>query len=146
MSKNAEIVAGVSAWEGITAGPHRFGGTEFSLGKVEVGHIHGNRLVDIPFTVKLRQQLVADGEASVHHLLADSGWISYWLGDEGDVAQALKLYRLSYLQKRARRDAAFRAVARAELATLPISATLRALVLGDDLPDPAEDTGQIFFD
>jgi hypothetical protein len=31
----------VLSWPDVTAHPHRFGGTEFRLGKRELGHIHG---------------------------------------------------------------------------------------------------------
>lgn len=102
------IIQEVSAWDGIEAHPHRFGGVEFNLGKVEIGHIHNGGLVDIPFTVRLREALVREREAEAHHLLTDSGWISYYLhradGRHDDGAHALRLYRLSYLQKRRRRD------------------------------------------
>jgi hypothetical protein len=98
------IITTVSAWDGITPEPHRFGGTEFSLGKVEIGHVHSSGLVDIPFTKKLRDALVADGQAEQHHLLVDSGWISFYLRKLGDDAQALRLMRLSYLHKRSRRE------------------------------------------
>jgi Ni,Fe-hydrogenase I large subunit len=97
------IIEQVQAWQGVETAPHRFGGVEFNLGKVEVGHIHSNGMVDIPFTRKLREQLVAQGEAQPHHLLAESGWITFHLRTPQDVAQALRLYRLSYVQKGSRR-------------------------------------------
>lgn len=99
-----QIIDTVSAWDGITPEPHRFGGTEFSLGKVEIGHVHNGGLVDIPFTRKLRDALVADGQALPHHLLAESGWISFYLRKPEDTAQALRLMRLSYVHKRSRRQ------------------------------------------
>src|SRR5438046_6879141 len=98
------VIEAVSVWDGITTQPHRFGGVEFNLGKVEVGHIHvGSGLVDIPFTRRTREALVAAGEAKPHHILPESGWISFWMRSAADVDQAIRLYRLSYLQKRFRR-------------------------------------------
>jgi len=49
-----EILATLSEWPGIEAHPHRFGGTEYRIGKREIGHIHGDALVDIPFPKKVR--------------------------------------------------------------------------------------------
>ena len=49
-----EILATVSEWPDVEAHPHRFGGTEYRIGKREIGHIHGGALVDIPFPAKLR--------------------------------------------------------------------------------------------
>lgn len=119
----AHITETVSAWDGIAAAPHRFGGVEFNLGKVEVGHVHASGLVDIPFTVAMRERLVAAGLAEPHHLLAESGWISFYLGRTGDAEAALRLYRLSYLVKRYRRDKTLTEAAyRAELDALGFGA------------------------
>lgn len=112
------IIDTVSAWEGVTANPHRFGGVEFNLGKVEVGHIHNHGMVDIPFTRSIRDRLIRDHEAGPHHLLHDSGWITFYLRAEKDTEQALRLYRLSYLIKRSRRDKAFAERGHAELAEM----------------------------
>src|SRR5215216_6503022 len=99
------VIEAVSAWEGITAQPHRFGGVESLLGKVEVGHIHvGSGLVDIPFTRRTREALVSAGDAELHHVLPESGWISYWMHNAADVDHAVKLFQLSYLHKRYRRQ------------------------------------------
>jgi hypothetical protein len=88
-----EIVAG---WPGIEVHPHRFGGKEFRLGKREIGHIHEDWLVDIPFPVKVRDEVIAAGLAEPHHILPDSGWISCYLREEADIPTALQLYRRSY--------------------------------------------------
>src|SRR5215217_8120474 len=99
------IIEAVSSWDGIEAQPHRFGGVEFTLGKVEIGHIHvESGLVDIPFTKRTRVALVAEGEAEPHHILPESGWISYWMRSDGASDQAIRLYRLSYLHKFYRRE------------------------------------------
>ena len=87
-----------SAWEGVTVLPHRFGGIEFRLGKAEIGHLHNNGLLDIPFPVKIKNQLVKEGLASPHHVLPDSGWISFYIKNETDIENATRLLRLSYLR------------------------------------------------
>lgn len=127
------IIETVSAWDGITPAPHRFGGTEFTLGKVEVGHVHQHGLVDIPFPKRLRDPLVAAGDAQPHHLLADSGWISFYLRAPDAADQALRLYRLSYLQKRARRDRSLTPEAlRAEVTALGFGAAVVAAFFGSE--------------
>ncbi len=87
----------VTGWPGMSAQPHRFGGTEFNLGSVEVGHLHHNGMVDIPFNSKLRDQLIAEGRAEPHHMLRETGWISFYIRSEVDVERAIWLFRLSYL-------------------------------------------------
>jgi len=61
--------------EGVTVQPHRFGGHEYRLGRREIGHVHGNSLVGIPFSRKTRDQVLTAGQAEPHHLLPDSGWV-----------------------------------------------------------------------
>ena len=90
------ITAAVLSWQNVAAQPHRFGGVEYVIGKREIGHIHGDHLVDIPFPTKVRDRIVAEGRAEPHHLLADSGWISFYLRTIEDVPQAIALFRESY--------------------------------------------------
>jgi hypothetical protein len=71
------IAAEVSSWDGVTVHPHRFGGVEFRLGRRVFGHVHRNGLVDLPFPVRVRERLVAEGAAEPHHILPDSGWVSF---------------------------------------------------------------------
>jgi hypothetical protein len=92
----AQITAAVLGWEGASVVPHRFGGVEYRLGKRELGHIHGDHLLDIPFPVKVRQEIVAAGLAQPHHLLADSGWVSFYLKESADIQHAIDLLQRSY--------------------------------------------------
>ena len=99
-----QFVEAISQWEGVHPTQHRFGGTEFKFGRVEVGHIHhGNGMVDIPFTVKIREALVDEKLAQKHHFLDDSGWITFFIHNDTDLSHAIWLMRLSYLQKTSRR-------------------------------------------
>ena len=91
-----QIVDTLLTWQGIETHPHRFGGTEFRIGKREVGHIHGDSLVDIPFPKKVRDEIVAAGEASLHHILPETGWVSFYLREEADVERAIALLKRSY--------------------------------------------------
>ena len=50
-------------WPGITTEPNRFGGIEFLVNKKEMGHLHGEKLADLPFPVEIRKELVASGSA-----------------------------------------------------------------------------------
>src|SRR6516225_2306569 len=83
----------VGSWNGVTTAPHRFGGTQFRLGRREIGHIHGDRLVDVPFPKTKRDELVRNGDAEPHHILPNSGWVSLFLRAESDVERAIQLLR-----------------------------------------------------
>ncbi len=84
------------SWAGVTAQPHRFGGTEYRLGGKEIGHIHGDHLADIPFPKSVRNELIAAGMAEPHHILPDSGWISFYIKRDDQVEPAIALLRRSY--------------------------------------------------
>ena len=92
----AQISAAVLSWGNTSVAPHRFGGVEYRLGRRELGHIHGDHLLDIPFPVKVRQEIVSLGLAQPHHLLADSGWVSFYIKEAADIARAIDLLRRSY--------------------------------------------------
>jgi hypothetical protein len=90
------IVREVSAWPGVTAGPHRFGGIEFRVGRRELGHVHGNRLADLPFPLLIRNDLVAAGRAEPHHIHPESGWVSVPISSAADVPHVVELFRMNY--------------------------------------------------
>ena len=94
-----------------TAHPHRFGGTEFRLGKRELGHIHGDYLVDIPFPRKVRDDIIAAGRAEPHHVLPNSGWISFYLNEPDDIERAIALLQESFelaAKQRSRKHGAYK--------------------------------------
>lgn len=91
-----QITTAVLQWPTVTAAPHRFGGTEFLIGRREISHIHGDSLVDIPFPSKVRDELIAAGRAEAHHVLPDSGWVSFHIHQPGDIERAITLLRQSY--------------------------------------------------
>jgi len=128
-----QIIEQVSAWPGIRAEPHRFGGVEFDLAGREVGHIHRNGMVDIPFNTAIRNQLLAERKAEPHHILGDSGWITFYMHADSDVPNVLWLFRLAYLFQviRGRNRTAGLVAVEHELETLRLSDPLRAVF--DDL-------------
>lgn len=91
-----QIVGEVSAWPGVTVLPHRFGGVEFRVGHRELGHLHGSRWADLPFPVRVRDELIAAGRAEPHHVLPKSGWITVRIHGAGDVADVIDLFRMNY--------------------------------------------------
>ena len=95
-SASKRIEDALQACSGITAQPHRFGGTEFRLGRREIGHVHADHLVDIPFPKKVRDVLVATGRAEPHHILPETGWVSIHLNQASDVERAIELLRYSF--------------------------------------------------
>src|ERR1700716_93016 len=83
----------VLSWPGVEAVPHRFGGTEYRFGRKEMGHVHGDRLADLPLPRKLHDEVIADGRAHPHHALPNTGWVSCWMDGHNHAASALALFR-----------------------------------------------------
>jgi hypothetical protein len=90
------IVREISSWPGVTIGRHRFGGTEFRIGRRELGHVHGSRLADLPFPLLIRNELVSAGRAEPHHIHPESGWVSFFIRGDQDVPRVIQLFRLNY--------------------------------------------------
>jgi hypothetical protein len=88
----------VSTWPRISVHPHRFGGREFLFGAAEVGHVHTNGIVDVPFPRPIHDVLLAEGLAEQHQWAPNSGWITFRIRSEEDIPRALWLMRLSYLR------------------------------------------------
>ncbi len=86
----------VGAWDGVTVQPHKFGGIEFRVQHREIGHLHGDRMADLLFPVKERRSLVASGRAYAHHILPDTGWVSFPIRSEHDVPAVVALLRRNY--------------------------------------------------
>ena len=95
-SAGARIEHAVGSWEGVTVSPHRYGGLEYRVGRRELGHVHGDRLADLPFPVPIRRELVAAGRAEPHHILPQSGWVSVWIRRDADADTVIELFRLNY--------------------------------------------------
>jgi hypothetical protein len=100
MEASHRIEREVGSWDGVSVEPHRFGGLEFRLGRRELGHVHGDRLADLPFPRRIRDMLVETGRANRHHVLPDSGWVSKPIRSSEDVDEVIELFRLSYERAR----------------------------------------------
>jgi hypothetical protein len=83
-------------WEGVSTTPHRFGGVEYLLDTRELGHIHGDHMLDIPFPKKVRDEIVSQQLAEPHHILPETGWVSFYIRQEEDIQKAIELLRRSY--------------------------------------------------
>jgi hypothetical protein len=92
----AQIEQEVGSWPDVRVDVYGGGMIFFHVGSREIGHLHGDRLADLPVPVRIREQLVAAGKASVHYLHPRTGWISYYIKSEKDVGPIIELFRLNY--------------------------------------------------
>jgi hypothetical protein len=123
------VLAGdVLSWPGVTSHDHRFGGVEFRVGEREIGHVHNFGIVDIPFTVRIREALTRAGRAEQHHWLPKSGWTTVRVKEHGE-ENARALLRLSYLRIQVKdEDHLVAGLAQRELEALAIEPEVLAAV------------------
>ncbi|MEX2142990.1 MAG: luciferase family protein [Anaerolineales bacterium] len=90
------IVAEVTGWPGISTEPGRFGATAFVLeGAGEVGHIHGDAVVDVPCRKAQCAEWIAAGRAERHRFAPGFG-VSVFIKSDEDVNTAVALMREVY--------------------------------------------------
>jgi hypothetical protein len=88
----------VLSWGGTSLSMHKFGGMQFNCNGKEMGHIHSNGILDIRFSRIIKQQLIEQGRVTDHHVFANSGWISFYIRKQEDVAYAVKLLKMSWMK------------------------------------------------
>src|SRR3970040_1463184 len=89
------IIAEMTAWEGVTTQPGRFGSTQFVVGKREVGHVHGDSVVDIPCRKEKCEEWISSGRAERHRFAPGFG-VTVFVRNEEDLKNVLDLLRESY--------------------------------------------------
>jgi hypothetical protein len=102
-----DVTDRVLSWPGVTAHDHQFGGIEFRLGNRQLGHLHGDRIADIPLRRSLRDELVTSGRAKIHRWRPDSGWVTVDIDSDDGREEAVRLLRVGYdsaLRARERRN------------------------------------------
>src|SRR5258707_14997703 len=85
----------VIGWADVSAAPHRIGprGTAWFVNDTEIGHIHGNTMVDIALPREVRNEVVAGGGAEPHPIYLQLG-VSIRLETPQEVERAIQLLRL----------------------------------------------------
>src|ERR671914_3003074 len=85
----------VLKWPGVTSASGRFGAVAFRYGKREIGHIHHDRIADLPVTGEMRESILSKGRARPHRA-GVKGYISYPIQDQEDVSVVLEILGWNY--------------------------------------------------
>ena len=103
MSVFEQLQRELLSWPGVASAPHRFGGTEFRVNGREMGRMHGSSLADLPFPMYVRNKLVNEGKVVPHHILPQSGWVTFYIKGDADAPALVELFKMQYerLRKKA---------------------------------------------
>jgi hypothetical protein len=94
-SSTSTIEREVLNWPGVISEPGRFGATSFRYGKREIGHVHRDRIADLPVTREMREEILARGRARPHRA-GVKGYISYPIENPEDVSEVLEILGRNY--------------------------------------------------
>ena len=87
----------VTSWPGVEAGFGERGEWGFRVGRRQIGHLHGDRVLHIGFPKDVWQRLYDEGRIDYHPVFpGKKGWASRKLEREEDVRDAIALLRLNY--------------------------------------------------
>jgi hypothetical protein len=94
---NERITAEVTSWPGVTAGNGDRGEFGFRVGRREIGHLHGDRVLHIGYPKDVWQELFDAGRIGYHPVFPGKpGFGSRALATDADVEDAIALMRINY--------------------------------------------------
>jgi Family of unknown function (DUF5519) len=87
----------VTSWPGVTAGPGSRGEFAFTVGRRQIGHLHGDRVAHFGFPPDVGAELRAQGRVGPHPVAPDkTAWAARAIQSDDDVRDVIALLRLNY--------------------------------------------------
>ena len=87
----------VASWPGVHAGEGERGELAFTLGPRELGHLHGDRVMDTSFPRALWDALFEEGRIGYHPVFPGKpGFAARSMDTDDDVRDVIALLRLNY--------------------------------------------------
>jgi hypothetical protein len=97
MTASEQITREVTSWPGVEAGTGRRGEFAFTVGRREIGHLHGDRAAHFGFPKEVWAELFEQGRVVHHPVFPDKpGPAARRIDDESDVLDVIRLLRLNY--------------------------------------------------
>jgi Family of unknown function (DUF5519) len=92
-----QITDEVTSWPGVEAGPGRRGEFAFTVGRREIGHLHGDHAAHFGFPKEVGARLREEGRVGPHPVAPDkAAWASRRIENADDVRDVIELMRLNY--------------------------------------------------
>ncbi len=94
---SAWITEEVTSWPGVEAGPGSRGEFAFTVGRRQIGHLHGDHAAHFSFPKQLWAGLFEEGRIVHHPVFPEkAGPAARRIEDEADVRDVIALLRLNY--------------------------------------------------
>ena len=91
------IIEEVTAWPGVEAAPGERGELSFRLGRRELGHLHGDRVMHAGFPKAVWRELFDQGRIDYHPVFPGTpGYAARRIENADDVRDVIALLRLNY--------------------------------------------------
>ncbi len=92
-----QITDELTAWPGVSAGTGRRGEFAFSVGRRQIGHLHGDRVAHFGFPKDVWTDLFEQGRIDYHPVFpGQPGYGARAIEDEADVRDVIELMRVNY--------------------------------------------------
>jgi hypothetical protein len=92
-----QITDEVTSWPGVEAGPGDRGEFAFTLGRRQIGHLHGDRAAHFSFPKDVWIELIRAGRVAPHPVFPNSqGPAARRIENQEDVREVIALMRLNY--------------------------------------------------
>jgi Family of unknown function (DUF5519) len=92
-----QITEEITAWEGVTAAHGSRGEWAFTLGRREIGHLHGDRVLHLAFPKAVWHELHDAGRIDYHPVFPGKpGYAARPIESADDVRDVIALLRLNY--------------------------------------------------
>jgi hypothetical protein len=87
----------VTSWPGVQAGPGRRGEFAFTVGRRQIGHLHGDYAAHFSFPKQVWAELKDQGRITHHPVFpGKEGPAARGIDDEDDIRDVIELMRLNY--------------------------------------------------
>lgn len=97
LTTDERITDEVTSWPGVEAGTGRRGEWSFTVGRKEIGHLHGDRVAHFGFPKTLWHQLFDAGRIDYHPVSPGKpGFAARAMQDEADVQDVITMLRINY--------------------------------------------------
>jgi hypothetical protein len=92
-----QITAEVTSWPGVEAGPGARGEFAFTIGRRQLGHLHGDHAAHFSFPKPIWVELFDEGRITYHPVFPGrQGHAARKIENQADVRDVIELLRLNY--------------------------------------------------